>query len=91
MKSKRDQADLEKYLDISHDNSELGYTLDTPLDVIFDSNATAALVPEVTIGPYWVAGELIRVSTIILHIKNPTPPYDIRIPRVTLLTLLLTD
>ncbi|KAI2469769.1 aromatic compound dioxygenase [Annulohypoxylon bovei var. microspora] len=62
MKSKRSQADLEKYLDINHDVSEAGYSLDTPLDVIFDSNATAALVPEVTIGPYWVAGELIRVD-----------------------------
>lgn len=61
MKSKRDQAALEKYLNISHDVSETGYTIETPLDVIFDSNSTAALVPEVTIGPYWVAGELIRV------------------------------
>ncbi|KAI0384013.1 aromatic compound dioxygenase [Hypomontagnella monticulosa] len=62
IKSKRDQAQLEKYLNISHDATETGYTLDTPLDVIFDSNSTAALVPEVTIGPYWVAGELIRTD-----------------------------
>ncbi|KAI1378527.1 aromatic compound dioxygenase [Hypoxylon crocopeplum] len=62
MRSKRDQAELEKYLEVNHDASELGYTLDTPFDVIFDSNSTAALVPEVTIGPYWVAGELIRTD-----------------------------
>ncbi|KAI1771138.1 aromatic compound dioxygenase [Hypoxylon cercidicola] len=62
MKYKRDQTALEQYLNISHDSTETGYTLDTPLDVIFDSNSTAALVPEVTIGPYWVAGELIRVD-----------------------------
>lgn len=67
MKSKRDQAQLEKYLNISHDASETGFTLDTPLDVIFDSNSTAALVPEVTIGPYWVAGELIRVSSPLVY------------------------
>ncbi|KAI1392635.1 aromatic compound dioxygenase [Hypoxylon trugodes] len=59
---KRGQAELEKYLNVSHDVSESGYSLDTPLDVIFDSNSTASLVPEVTIGPYWVAGELIRVD-----------------------------
>ncbi|KAI0150017.1 aromatic compound dioxygenase [Hypoxylon sp. NC0597] len=62
MKSKRGQADLEKYLNVSHDASVTGFTLDTPLDIIFDSNSTAALVPEVTIGPYWVAGELIRTD-----------------------------
>ncbi|KAI1455748.1 aromatic compound dioxygenase [Annulohypoxylon moriforme] len=62
MRTKRDQADLEKYLNVTHDVSESGYSLDTPLDVIFDSNATAALIPEVTIGPYWVAGELIRAD-----------------------------
>ncbi|KAI1136018.1 aromatic compound dioxygenase [Hypoxylon sp. FL0543] len=62
MISKRGQAELEKYLNITHDASATGFSLDTPLDVIFDSNSTAALVPEVTIGPYWVAGELIRTD-----------------------------
>ncbi|KAI2614924.1 aromatic compound dioxygenase [Hypoxylon sp. NC1633] len=62
MRSKRDQTELEKYLEVNHDASATGYSLDTPLDVIFDSNSTAALVPEVTIGPYWVAGELIRTD-----------------------------
>ncbi|KAI0126508.1 Intradiol ring-cleavage dioxygenase [Xylariales sp. AK1849] len=59
---KRDQDDLEKYLAISHDVSDLGYDLDTPLEVIFDSNSTTSLVPEVTIGPYFVSGEYIRTD-----------------------------
>ena len=37
-----------------------GYTLDTPEDTIFGSNNTCALVPETTIGPYYVTGEDIR-------------------------------
>lgn len=45
---------------MSHDATSEGYTLDTPLSTLFDSNATCALVPEVTVGPYYVEGELIR-------------------------------
>lgn len=37
-----------------------GYTLDTPEKTIFGSNNTCALVPETTIGPYYVTGEQIR-------------------------------
>lgn len=59
-KHRRDADSFAKYASISHDASSEGYTLDTPLDTIFDSNATCALVPEVTIGPYYVEGELIR-------------------------------
>ncbi|KAI8955866.1 Intradiol ring-cleavage dioxygenase [Xylaria longipes] len=62
LKSKRDQAGFEKWSAVDHDSSSLGYDLDTPLDSIFDGNSTCALVPEVTIGPYWVAGELIRAD-----------------------------
>lgn len=62
MFSKRSSDDLNKYLAESHDVSDLGYTLDTPLDVIFGSNATSGLAPEVTIGPYFVSGEFIRVD-----------------------------
>ncbi|KAK0616807.1 Intradiol ring-cleavage dioxygenase, partial [Immersiella caudata] len=36
------------------------YTLDTPMDTIFASNASCVLSPEVTEGPYYVAGEYIR-------------------------------
>ncbi|KAH6656871.1 Intradiol ring-cleavage dioxygenase [Truncatella angustata] len=60
LKSKRDQAALEQWSALSHDVSSTGYTLNTPLDTIFGSISTCALVPEVTIGPYFVSGELIR-------------------------------
>lgn len=52
--------DLERYMNISHDNTQLGYTLGTPLDVIFGQNATAGLVQEAIIGPYFASGELLR-------------------------------
>ncbi|KAI0124789.1 Intradiol ring-cleavage dioxygenase [Xylariales sp. AK1849] len=60
LKSKRDQSALEEWSALSHDVSSTGYTLDTSLETIFGSNSTCALVPEVTIGPYFVSGELIR-------------------------------
>ncbi|KAJ2975458.1 hypothetical protein NUW58_g8350 [Xylaria curta] len=62
LKSKRDQEGFDKWAAVDHDASSLGYNLETPLDVIFDSNSTCALVPETTIGPYWVSGELIRTD-----------------------------
>ncbi|TDZ74649.1 hypothetical protein CTRI78_v000631 [Colletotrichum trifolii] len=58
---KRTQADLEAWAAVDH-LSTAGYTLDTPVDEIFGSNATCALVPETTIGPYYVEGELIRTD-----------------------------
>lgn len=45
---------------MSHNDSSLGYTLDTAEATIFASNNTCALVPETTIGPYYVTGEYIR-------------------------------
>ncbi|OHE92517.1 hypothetical protein CORC01_12166 [Colletotrichum orchidophilum] len=62
MHQKRAQADLVKWAAIDHESSA-DYTLDTPLEEIFGSNATCALVPETTIGPYYVEGELIRTDT----------------------------
>ncbi|GAP83651.1 putative gpi anchored protein [Rosellinia necatrix] len=62
VKSKRDQAGFNKWAAVNHDASSLGYDLDTPLETIFDSNSSCALVPETTIGPYWVSGELIRTD-----------------------------
>jgi protocatechuate 3,4-dioxygenase beta subunit len=59
--TKRDQHEAyEQWMQVSHNQTEEGYTLETPMDVIFDSNATCALVPETIIGPYWVSGEMIR-------------------------------
>lgn len=57
---KRDLAMLGYYASQSHNMSSAGYTLDTPEDTIFGSNNTCALVPETTIGPYYVTGEYIR-------------------------------
>ncbi|ETS75768.1 hypothetical protein PFICI_12712 [Pestalotiopsis fici W106-1] len=59
---KRTKEDLDKYLAISHDVSDTGYTLDTPTEVIFGSNATAALVQEAILGPYFASGELLRTD-----------------------------
>ncbi|KAJ2902341.1 putative extracellular dioxygenase [Zalerion maritima] len=57
--SRRDQSDLESWMETSHESSE-DYTADTDPSTIFSQNATCVIVPEVTIGPYWVSGELIR-------------------------------
>ncbi|KAI0140504.1 Intradiol ring-cleavage dioxygenase [Xylariaceae sp. FL1272] len=62
LKSKRDQAGFDKWSAVDHDASDLGYDLDTEESVIFSGNSTCALVPETTIGPYWVEGELIRTD-----------------------------
>ncbi|KAI1277438.1 aromatic compound dioxygenase [Xylaria sp. FL0933] len=40
--------------------SDADYTANTPLDVIFSSNTSCLLSPEVTEGPYYVTGEYIR-------------------------------
>ncbi|KAI1873863.1 uncharacterized protein JN550_003132 [Neoarthrinium moseri] len=58
---KRDQDALEKWVAVDHLNTD-GYTLDTPSDTLFTGNATCALVEETTIGPYFVAGELVRTN-----------------------------
>ncbi|KAI0484243.1 Intradiol ring-cleavage dioxygenase [Xylariaceae sp. FL0804] len=60
MVTKRDQDDLEAWMTISHNDTTSGFDLSTSPETIFDSNSTCTLVPEVTIGPYWVEGELIR-------------------------------
>ncbi|KAL2277471.1 hypothetical protein FJTKL_15388 [Diaporthe vaccinii] len=57
---KRDLTMLEYYASQSHNMSSSGYTLETPEETIFGSNNTCALVPETTIGPYYVTGEYIR-------------------------------
>ncbi|KAI1874250.1 uncharacterized protein JN550_002829 [Neoarthrinium moseri] len=59
---KRDLASLQYWATFSHNRTGNGYDLETPQDTIFGSNNTAALVPETTVGPYWVLGELIRTD-----------------------------
>ncbi|KAH8657750.1 Intradiol ring-cleavage dioxygenase [Xylariales sp. PMI_506] len=58
---KRDLTNLAIYSSLSHNQtSALDYTLDTAEATIFGSNNTCSLVPETTIGPYYVTGEYIR-------------------------------
>ncbi|RYP27656.1 hypothetical protein DL767_007586 [Monosporascus sp. MG133] len=57
---KRDEESLANWSEVSHDHSDEEYTLDTPMDTLFGSNATCALVPESILGPYWVSGERVR-------------------------------
>ncbi|RWA04045.1 hypothetical protein EKO27_g11062 [Xylaria grammica] len=54
--AKRTKEELEEYLAIDHGESDLGYNLGTPEDVIFSNNATAALVQEAILGPYFASG-----------------------------------
>lgn len=58
---KRDEAALTQWAAIDHENTS-GYTTETPLDTLFSGNASCALVEETTVGPYFVAGELIRTD-----------------------------
>lgn len=51
---------FEHYNGLSHDLTYQGYDSDTPLDAIFGSDPSCALVPETVIGPYYVEGEIIR-------------------------------
>ncbi|KAK3324920.1 Intradiol ring-cleavage dioxygenase [Apodospora peruviana] len=60
--ARRDSASLQKWAEISHDQSSENFSIDTPTSTIFASNATCALVPETVIGPYYVDGELIRTD-----------------------------
>lgn len=58
---KRDMASLLEYVTVDHNKtSTLNYTESTAETTIFGSNNTCALVPETTIGPYYVLGEYIR-------------------------------
>lgn len=52
---------LTQYASESHNmTSSPGYSVDIPEETIFGGNNTCALVPETTIGPYYVTGESIR-------------------------------
>ena len=51
--------DGDQVLQTNH-SSPIVYSPDTPLDTIFAGNQSCILVPEVTEGPYYVSGEIIR-------------------------------
>ncbi|KAI1871758.1 hypothetical protein JX265_005744 [Neoarthrinium moseri] len=56
----RDLEDLATYVNKTHNQTYLGYDLNTPETTIFGAGSTCALVPETIIGPFWVTGEAIR-------------------------------
>ncbi|KAF2801225.1 aromatic compound dioxygenase [Melanomma pulvis-pyrius CBS 109.77] len=60
-KFRRDLATLQGFEAISHNQTGLlDYTAATPESTIFAANTSCILAPEVTDGPYYVTGELIR-------------------------------
>ncbi|KAJ2895239.1 aromatic compound dioxygenase [Zalerion maritima] len=61
MKYRRDLATLQEFEDVNHNmTGSVCYTKDTSPSVIFSANTSCLLTPEVTSGPYYVTGELIR-------------------------------
>lgn len=73
---KRDMTSLLEYVQVDHNRTGvLGSTPWTPETTVFGSNNTCVLVPETTIGPYYVMGEYIRSnitegqSGVPLHIE----------------------
>lgn len=55
--------DITTLLNTTHHSSE-DYTTDTPETTIFASNGSCVLSPEVTEGPYYVAGEYVRQDVV---------------------------
>ncbi|KAF5521092.1 Catechol 1,2-dioxygenase [Colletotrichum aenigma] len=58
---KRDAATV---LAESHNQTALGYTLETDAATLFSGNNSCVLTPEVTQGPYYVSGESVRRNII---------------------------
>ncbi|KAF2268670.1 extracellular dioxygenase-like protein [Lojkania enalia] len=55
--------DIGEVLNTSHHSTQ-GYTSETPADILFAGNASCILSPEVTEGPYYVTGELVRQNVV---------------------------
>ncbi|KAH6662955.1 Intradiol ring-cleavage dioxygenase [Plectosphaerella plurivora] len=58
------KRDLATVIATSHDKTELGYTTNTDAATLFSSQNSCVLTPEVTQGPYYVAGEYVRRNII---------------------------
>ncbi|KAF2256270.1 extracellular dioxygenase-like protein [Trematosphaeria pertusa] len=52
--------DIDEVLATDHHSNLTGITPDTDPSVLFAGNNSCILTPEVTQGPYWVSGELVR-------------------------------
>lgn len=46
------KRDLEEVLNTDHNKTDLGYTPNTPGEILFAGQNSCVLTPEVTIGPY---------------------------------------
>lgn len=58
---RKTKRDTDTVLATDHNATDtLGYTLETPESVVFDTNSTCVLTPEGETGPYWVKGEYVR-------------------------------
>ncbi|KAM5356465.1 hypothetical protein ACJ41O_003111 [Fusarium nematophilum] len=58
------KRDLESVLSTSHNQTDQGYTLNTDAATLFAGINSCVLTPEVTQGPYYVAGEYVRENII---------------------------
>ncbi|GKT43635.1 uncharacterized protein ColSpa_03816 [Colletotrichum spaethianum] len=58
------KRDATSVLAASHNQTDLGYTLNTDAATLFSGNNSCVLTPEVTQGPYYVSGELVRRNII---------------------------
>lgn len=58
------KRDADSVLAESHNETDLGYTLNTDASTLFSSNNSCVLTPEVTQGPYYVSGEYVRRNII---------------------------
>ncbi|KYK58865.1 hypothetical protein DCS_05883 [Drechmeria coniospora] len=56
--------DVDAALNKSHDDTSLGYTVDTDPATLFSGNRSCVLTPEVTQGPYYVSGERVRENIV---------------------------
>ncbi|CAG9983593.1 unnamed protein product [Clonostachys byssicola] len=56
--------DAASVLSTSHNETDLGFTVDTPSSMLFAANNSCVLTPEVTQGPYYVSGESIRQNVV---------------------------
>ncbi|KAJ9145299.1 Aromatic compound dioxygenase [Pleurostoma richardsiae] len=54
------KRDLDTVLATSHNETGLGYTVNTDAATLFSGNNSCILTPDVTQGPYYVGGEYIR-------------------------------
>ncbi|KAF5005352.1 hypothetical protein FDECE_8164 [Fusarium decemcellulare] len=58
------KRDLETALNTSHNQTDKGYTPNTDANTLFAGINSCVLTPEVTQGPYYVAGEYVRENII---------------------------